>query len=168
MLTQTPLELQGSTASQLGDLSPGRLSPDGDHHVLRLAASEAQILLLPQVDAGTELAAIVVLDAHALDRIEALVRFWTAWRRRAVPPDTRMTAQQRLRFRQMIQASDGRSHGASYRDIATVIFGAERIRSEPWKTSAFRDVVIRLVQGGNRLIEGDYLRLLHRRRLDRR
>lgn len=132
MLAQTPLRLPASVASELGDLSPGCLSPDGDHRVLGRAASEAQILLLPHIEAGTGLAAIVVMDAHTLDRIEALVRFWRAWRGRPVPNDTRMTMQQRRRFRQMIQASDGWSHGASYREIGTVIYGAERIRSESW------------------------------------
>ncbi|MCX8999428.1 DUF2285 domain-containing protein [Rhizobiaceae bacterium BDR2-2] len=166
MLAQTPLNLPASFAAELGDLSPHRRSADGDHRVHVEASTTSQLLFLPDVQHGVSLAAMVILDAHALDRIDALVRFWRAWHGRAVPDDPRMTKQQRLRFRQMIQASDGRSHGASYREIATVIYGAERIRSEPWKTSALREVVIRLVRGGNRLIDGGYLQLLHHRRID--
>ena len=98
-------------------------------------------------------------------RIEALVRFWHARRGTRVPPDTRMTGQQRRRLRLMLQACDGRARSASYRAIAEVLFGAERVRADPWKTSSLRDRVIGLVEGGTGLIAGGYLRLFrHRRR----
>nr|WP_269149848.1 DUF2285 domain-containing protein [Xanthobacter oligotrophicus] len=98
-------------------------------------------------------------------RIEALNRLWHAHRGRRVPPDTRMTRQQRARLRRMLQACDGRNRGASYRDIAEAIFGTERVAADPWKTSPLRDRVIGLVEGGTGLIAGGYLRLFrHRRR----
>lgn len=65
----------------------------------------------------------------------------------------------------MLQAVDGHKHGASYREIAEVIYGTNRIRDEHWKTSALRDSVIGLVKGGLAMVAGGYRRLLrHRRR----
>ncbi|HDZ74493.1 MAG TPA: DUF2285 domain-containing protein [Aurantimonas coralicida] len=52
------------------------------------------------------------------------------------------------------------------RDLAkpAVIFGADRVASDPWKTSALRDATIRLVRDGRGMIDGGYRQLLHRRR----
>lgn len=79
-------------------------------------------------------------------------------------PDARITAQQRRRLRRMLQAVDGRSEGASYRQIAEAIFGQSRIAETPWKTSALRDATIDLVKDGLALTAGGYLSLLKRRR----
>ncbi|HWJ75904.1 MAG TPA: DUF2285 domain-containing protein [Kaistia sp.] len=123
------------------------------------------MLFLPDSDPGGSLAALIPLDDHVLGRVEALVRLWQARQGRSVPADKRMTAQQRRRLRLMMQAADGRANSASYREIAAVLFGRERVASEPWKTSALRDMVIGLVEGGAALIGGGYLQLLrHRRR----
>jgi len=79
--------------------------------------------------------------------------------------DTRITKQQRRRLRFMLQASDGRDHGASYREIAQAIFGETRVASDPWKTSPLRDTVIGLVESAAIVIGGGYRQLLrHRRR----
>lgn len=76
-----------------------------------------------------------------------------------------MTTQQRRRLRLMMQASDGHANGASYREIATALYGHKRIAADPWKTSALRDAVIGLVEGATAMIGGGYLQLLrHRRR----
>ena len=163
-LEPTPLMLPAMRLAEIDDLSPTKRSPDGDHRLFGSRPDVAQVMLLPEVHPGTALAAVVILDAQALDRIEALTRFVQRWQRRSSSPDSRMTAQQRRRFRQMIQAADGWNSGASYREVATVLFGSERVRSEPWKTAALREVVIRLVAGGNALIDGGYLKLLRRRR----
>jgi hypothetical protein len=65
----------------------------------------------------------------------------------------------------MLQAVDGHRQGATYREIAEVIYGVKRIRGEHWKTSALRDSVIGLVKGGLSMVAGGYRRLLrHRRR----
>ncbi|MBB3773531.1 hypothetical protein FHS55_004168 [Angulomicrobium tetraedrale] len=122
-------------------------------------------LLLSGLEPGASTAALILFDDDLPDRIEALNRLWHAHRGKPVPPDTRMTRQQRGRLRLMLQACDGRNRGASYRDIAEAIFGTERIAADPWKTSPLRDRVIGLVEGGTGLIAGGYLRLFrHRRR----
>jgi len=50
--------------------------------------------------------------------------------------------------------------GASYRTIATCLFGARRVDTEPWKTSSLRDTVIRLVRTGAAMVKGQYRGLL--------
>jgi hypothetical protein len=66
----------------------------------------------------------------------------------------------------MMQAADGRANGASYRAIATALYGQARVASNPWKTSPLRDAVVGLVKSGTNMIGGAYLQLLrHRRRL---
>lgn len=105
------------------------------------------------------------LDADLLSRIESLRRLWRDWQHLSVPPDTRITAQRRRRLRLVLRAADGRDNGASYREIATAIYGAPRVAAEPWKTSPLRDTVIGLVESAAVLIGGGYLQLLrHRRR----
>ncbi|MBZ9937032.1 DUF2285 domain-containing protein [Mesorhizobium sp. BR1-1-16] len=143
-----------------------RDSAEGSYIVVRSEAQEPfEVLVLPGSRPAKPLAALIPLDADTPGRVEALIRYWRAGRGKPVPADKRMTAQQRRRLRLMMQAADGRSDGASYREIGTALFGRERIASEPWKTSALRDMVIGLVEGATALIGGGYLQLLrHRRR----
>jgi hypothetical protein len=97
--------------------------------------------------------------------ISLIARFSRAWLKRPLSRDTRMTVDQRRRFRLRLRAADGRINGATYREIAIAIYGAARIDSEPWKTSPLRDAAIAFVEAGIALIDGGYLRLLrHRRR----
>ncbi len=124
-----------------------------------------QLLLLPGSEPDRPLAILIPLDGDVPGRIEALLRFWQYLQGRPPPPDTRLTARQRARLRQMIRATDGRASGASYREIAIALFGAARVSERPWKTSSLRDTVIALVEGGAALIAGGYRNLLrHRRR----
>lgn len=81
---------------------------------------------------------------------------------KAIGPDSRLTAQKRLRFKAMLRAVDGRSNGATYREIAESLFGAGRVASEPWKTSPLRDTTNRLVRDGSTMVSGGYLDLLRR------
>ena len=59
-----------------------------------------------------------------------------------------------------LRALDGRLDGASYREIASVLFGAPAASGRAWKTDDARDCTIRLVRYGVRLMRGDYRRLL--------
>lgn len=140
-----------------------RVSPEGRYALD--PNTQLQILLLGGVTPNDPLAALIPFDEQTLDRIEGVTRLWRAWYGRPVPRDTRMTPDQRRRLRLKLQAADGRMNGASYREIATAIFGDARVSAEPWKTSSLRDAVIELVEGGLDLITGGYLKLLrHRRR----
>lgn len=116
-----------------------------------------------RADAGS-MAILLPLDADLPGRIEAIQRFWQMLNARPVPRDTRMTPYQRQRFRLMMQATDGRASGASYREIGIALFGERRILGEPWKTSPLRAAVIALVRNASALIGGGYLGLLRHRR----
>ncbi|RTL69999.1 MAG: DUF2285 domain-containing protein [Hyphomicrobiales bacterium] len=132
-------------------------------HAIGSGEAATQLLLLPSSATNRSLTALIPLDSQTLGRVEALVRFWRSCHGRPVPPDTRMTIQQRRRLRLMMQATDGRKNGASYREIATAFYGTVRVVSNPWKTSSLRDTVIGLVKGGGSLIAGGYLQLLRHR-----
>lgn len=129
-----------------------------------LAVSEPSPVLLAGAKIEEPLAALIPLDASLPDRVDALLRLWQGLQGGLKPPDRRITAQQRQRMRLMMQAVDGRHERASYRTIAEAMFGVERVRSDPWKTSSLRDKVIGLVEGGSSLVAGGYLRLFRQRR----
>lgn len=135
------------------------------HAVTILGNHSFNILFAAKSKPGDRVAALVLIDDDCLSRMEALTRFWRALRGRAVPPDTRLTVQQRQRIRLMMQAVDGHHNHATYREIADVIYGAARVASDAWKTSALRDGTIALVKNGTAMVEGEYRQLLkHRRR----
>ncbi|RUU13612.1 DUF2285 domain-containing protein [Mesorhizobium sp. USDA-HM6] len=164
VLTPSPDFLSFEPSAGLAAPIAHRDSPHGSH-AIHDSGIATQILLLPGGKASRSLAALIPLDSQTLGRVEALVRFWRAYHKRPVPSDTRMTTQQRRRLRLMMRTADGRTNGASYRDIATAFYGTDRVASNPWKTSALRDTVIGLVKGGAAMIGGGYLQLLrHRRR----
>ena len=149
------------------DLDPDTAhnSPDGLSIIHGHGPSIVPLLLTGDVAPDSAVAALVPLGADGLDRIEAVTRLWRAFNNRPVPPDSRLTAQQRRRLRYMLQAVDGRMDGASYREIADTIYGASRVAESPWKTSALRDSTIDLVKDAFALIAGGYRKLLrHRRR----
>jgi len=163
-LMPTPEFLAAEPFEALVGLGTHRDSPQGSHAVHDRGIA-TQLLLLPGSQTSRSLSALIPLDSQTLGRAEALVRFWRGYHRRPVPPDTRMTIQQRRRLRLMMRASDGRTNGASYREIANTFFGLERVASAPWKTSSLRDTVIGLARAGAAMIGGGYLHLLrHRRR----
>ncbi|WP_246764382.1 DUF2285 domain-containing protein [Rhizobium leguminosarum] len=138
---------------------------DGRHFLFKAGGQTIRIALLAGVPPETPLAALVPLDPDGFDRTEAIERLLRALLGRAVPDDRRLTPQQKRRQRHMLQATDGRMNGATYRDIAGVIFGVDRVASEHWKTSALRDATTALVKDGMAMIAGGYRTLLrHRRR----
>lgn len=141
------------------------LTADGLSFIHGEGAGAIPILLLGEAKMDQPLAAIVPFDADSLDRIEAITRLWRALQKRPIPPDTRMTEQQRRRLKHMLQAVDGRMNGANYRDIANALYGRSRVAADPWKSSALRDSTMDLVKDGLAMIAGGYRKLLrHRRR----
>lgn len=146
------------------DASTARAGPDGLSIVHGRGASAVRLFLTTDTSPANPLVALVPLGADGLDRIDAVTRLWRAVNGRQVPIDARLTKQQRRRLRRMLQAVDGHTEGASYREIAEAIFGPARIAETSWKTSALRDVTIDLVKDGLALIAGGYRALLRRRR----
>ncbi len=166
LLAQMPpiLPTVGNLYSELREPA-ARADEDGTHFLFEAGGQTIRIVQLAGVPPETALAALVPLDSDGFDRTEAINRLLRALLGRAVPDDRRLTPQQKRRQRHMLQATDGRINGATYRDIAGVIFGVDRIASEPWKTSALRDATTALVKDGLAMINGGYRTLLrHRRR----
>lgn len=164
LLAPSPDFVAGRVESRLEGVGTMQESAEGTYSTYGPGARASPLLLLPGYHDATSMAAVIPLDADLKGRMEALICFWRTAKGRSAPPDTRVTAQQRLRLRAMMLAADARADGASYRDIAFALYGRGRIASEPWKTSSLRDRVIGLVKDGHALISGGYLKLLHHRR----
>lgn len=140
-------------------------TPDRAEHRLWLPGPEPPAL-------GTPLISVVDLDAYAVERAAAVLRFWHAAappaRIRTPPPRAGPIDHRLIRRMRMLQAYDARRDGATYRDIAAALFGdADVAGAAPWKTSSLRETVISLVEGSTRLVMGgwrDLLRPKKRRR----
>ncbi|MBG6200196.1 hypothetical protein IWQ48_001314 [Labrenzia sp. EL_13] len=139
-----------------------RQGPDGMHVILGKGPKTVHLFLqgthLPQ----SRLSIVTPLDHAARARHRAVGRLLDFLEGKEIGPDSRLTPQKRLRFKSKLRAVDGRSGGATYREIAESLFGASRVASEPWKTSPLRDTTIRLVRDGLAMVAGGYLDLLHR------
>lgn len=77
-----------------------------------------------------------------------------------IPRALTLTPRHRLRLVRMVRAIDGRSSGATYREIAAVLFNVSRQSATEWKTSSTRGQTIRLVRDAQKMILGGYLHLL--------
>ena len=71
-------------------------------------------------------------------------------------------SRERLLLRDALVALDGRCVGASYRETAQVIFGADRVRESWSKGGAMKERIRRALAKGKHLRDGDYLELLDR------
>lgn len=109
-------------------------------------------------------AAIVPLGLEGFDRLEAIYRLLASLHGRTVPPDTRLTRQQRSRARRMLQAFDGRRAGATQQEIAEVIFNIGRLDRDKWQASSARHAVKSLLRDARAMTAGGYRRLLRHRR----
>lgn len=146
-LTHAALHAQpgGERAINLAD-------PDGDHHFVAGAIDPAQ-----------PLAVLLPLDDNFHIRAQAALRFQRRLLGRAAGPLPRaltLTPRHRLRLVRMVRALDGRSSGATYREIAAVLFEAHQRSATEWKTSSIRAQTIRLVKDAETMVRGGYLRLL--------
>ncbi|MGH7025573.1 MAG: DUF2285 domain-containing protein [Caulobacteraceae bacterium] len=136
-----------------------RSADDGLH--LKLAGGP-QLLIEPGAGPDQALAAILPLDEHFAVRLAAVKALHEALKGGAAGAG-RLTRQGRRRLKNMLRAIDGRGAGASYRDIAEHLLSVRVVDSATWRSSAARDVAIRLCRGGARLIRGGYLALLRKR-----
>lgn len=123
-------------------------------------------LVLPDdAEPGTAIVALVPLGSEGFDRVEAILRLLSSLHGRSIPPDTRLTRQQRARARRMLQAFDGRRDGATQQEIAEVIFRTGKLTRDEWQAASARHAVMELLKGAEALIAGGYRKLLrHRRR----
>ncbi|WP_375784927.1 DUF2285 domain-containing protein [Bradyrhizobium sp. Pha-3] len=164
-----PIVRSGSASQVIGaplllaDLASGSIkrASDGWHAVLRIQGVQHHLWLKQAPQFGALYSAELPYDADYEIRGYASHRLWRAINGRAVgPPYHRLSAQQRERLALALRTLDGHMDGASYRVIAEVLFGRERIPLRGWKTHDLRSRTIRLVQAGRVLVCGGYRALL--------
>ncbi|WP_320177632.1 DUF2285 domain-containing protein [Roseovarius pacificus] len=168
VLAVAPEALAGETGAPGSEIvAPrGRASPIGKHLRHRLPDGTYLHLFAPLNDRG-RLVATVPLGPEGLDRMEAIQRLLAdQHRRRSIPRDTRLTAQQKARLRRVLQASDAAFDGATQKQIAEVLFRTGHLDRDEWQVSSARFAVSSLLREGRDLIAGGYRKLLrHQRRL---
>lgn len=136
---------------------------DGEAMVQLANGEQIQIRLL--ASASSPAVAVIPLDLDGFGRLEAAHRLLAALHGRAIPPDTRLTRQQRTRARRMLQAFDGSRDGATQQDIARALFRLGPVSRDEWQTSSTRHAVMGLLRDARAMIAGGYRNLLrHRRR----
>lgn len=147
------------------DLTDATLHPQhGTGRAVVLAdAGGDQHLIVGAIDPAQPLAVLLPLDDSFHIRAEAALRFQRRLFGRAAGPLPRaltLTPRYRLRLVRMVRALDGRSSGATYREIAGVLFDTPGQSATEWKTSSIRAQTIRLVKDAKTMMRGGYLRLL--------
>jgi len=161
-----PILPHGTIAATALSDAREKVGPEAQHIPHPLGGSDHLHLVLPHdtpVDAG--LVAVVPLGLEGFDRVKAIVRLLASLHHRPVPPDTRLTPQQRARARRMLQAFDGRQTGATHKEIAEVLFRTGKLTRDEWQAASERHAVMSLLEGAEAMIAGGYRSLLrHRRR----
>lgn len=103
-------------------------------------------------------AVVIPLTPDWSIRIATAERLRCVWRGRT--PHALFTLQRRKRIAQALRTDDARQASARLRDIAVAYFGARRVATEPWKTSALKAQIARLAAYGRTLVNDGYRQLL--------
>jgi hypothetical protein len=133
----------------------------GVHALVSLVNGETIQLL---TTGSAPVAAVIPLDLEGFDRLEAVQRLLAAIHGRSIPPDTRITRQQRARAQRMLRAFDGFRDGATQRDIARIIFRTGDLDRDEWQASSSRHAIKSLLRDARAMIAGGYRRLLRHHR----
>ena len=152
-----------SVSLNLGGLASGELrqGADGWYAVLHLGGVEHRVWLQEAPIIAVAYAAELPFDRDFEFRAHAARRLWRTLNGR--PPGLPLhtfSAHRRRRLAMALRALDGRLAGATYREIAEVLFSPKRIPERAWKTHDLRGQTIRLVQNGLALMRGGYRALL--------
>ena len=149
------LDLSELSASQF------RQGPDGWHAVLYLRGAEHRIWLKEAPIAAAAYTVELPLDRDFNFRADAGRRLWRGLTGRPQgAPLHAISVHRRRRVALALRASDARTDGATYREIAEVILPSHRIPERHWRTHEVRDRIIRLVRTGFALVQGGYRALL--------
>jgi hypothetical protein len=165
LLSNAPNGFQQTKALRRSILSKAVASTkaaDGVHALLPWGQQVWQL----NKDTEAPSAIVIPLDDDFLLRIAAAIRFnrmIAGECGQASAEDTRLTAQHRRRLIQMLRALDGRLSDATYREIASYIFGPDPARETGWKTHPVRAQTIRLVKDAIKIVNRGYLKLLRGR-----
>jgi hypothetical protein len=138
-----------------------RQGPDGWHAVLHLRGVEHRIWFKEAPIIAAAYTVELPLDRDFEFRAAAGTRLWRGLNSRpqGAAPHA-ISAHRRRRIALALRASDARTDGATYREIAEVLLPAQRIPERDWRTHELRDRIIRLVKTGFALVQGGYRALL--------
>lgn len=152
-LTHQPPELNWPVARAR------RLAPDGDH-VLLGDDTPVQLWRVGPLTPDADIAFLIPLDASLPARLASALDLWRVLRGET-PRRRRLSQQRRRRLVDGLRALDARTAGASYREIARVLYGAERVPDgRAWKSHDLRSRTMRLVADATAMMRGGYRELL--------
>jgi len=123
-------------------------------------------LLFRTASRNEPLAVFLPLDDDLPVRAETALRLWTHIVGGAADGGRQplsLTRQRCDRLVLMLRALDGHLADASCREIASALFGIQRLERESWRTSWLRDQTIRLVKSGLATMRAGYRKLLRGR-----
>jgi hypothetical protein len=135
------------------------LAAEGDDYVIERLGAELRVHLVGGEAQPT--AVLLPLDRFFEVRVAAALRLWRALNGRQPgrnPAALSDARRKRLVF--ALRALDGRLDGATHRQIAGALFGANAIPERGWISHDLRDRTARLVRLGVALMNGGYRRLL--------
>jgi hypothetical protein len=135
------------------------LAAEGDDYVIERTGVEMRVHL----DSGGVLPTAVLLPFDGLFevRVVAALRLWRALNgRRPGPNPAALSEARRNRLVLALRALDGRLDGATHREIAVALFGANAVPERDWISHELRDRTARLVRLGVAMMNGGYRRLL--------
>ena len=135
------------------------LAAEGDDYVIERLGATLRVHLS---SGDTQPSAVLLpLDRLFEVRVAAALRLWRALNGR--PPGHNPAALSEARRKRLVlalRALDGRLDGATHRQIAAALFGANAVPERGWISHDLRDRTARLVRLGVALMNGGYRRLL--------
>jgi len=135
------------------------LVAEGDDYVIERLGSRMRVHLDSR---GADPPAVLLpLDRLFEVRVAAVLRLWRALHGRNPGPNPAALSEARVnRLVLALRALDGRLDGATHREIATSLFGANAVPKRDWISHELRDRTARLVRLGVSMMNGGYRRLL--------
>ena len=120
-----------------------------------------RLSLTRALDGATPLALLLPIDSDLPARLVAASRLWRLLSSGLAEPPGTLTTQRRARLIDSLRALDGRHSGASIRQIAAGLFGANNLPSgRDWQVHDLRSRTRRLIDTGVSMMRGGYRALL--------
>jgi len=158
-LTGLPADL-ADPSLQFSSFPPGSsVAADGPE---QLVAHRGTVFRVHLGEAGIEPSAVLLpLDQFFENRAIAAIRLWRGLAGRNPGPNpAALPKTRRDRLILALRALDGRLADATYREIASVLFGEAGLSDRGWKSHDLRDRTIRLVRFSLGMMRSGYRRLL--------
>lgn len=135
------------------------LAAEGDDYVIERRGARMRVHL--DRSGADPPAVLLPLDRLFEVRVAAVLRLWRAFNGRNPGPNPSALSEARIsRLVLALRALDGRLDGATHREIATSLFGANAVPKRDWISHELRDRTARLVRLGVAMMDGGYRRLL--------